>query len=118
MWQKHQCRLCGDIISDHRQRRVLHSEGANRARIVLIELLAVHISTTELQQLLSPINTSTPGLSQSYICRRPCFASLDKVASAKAKVVKANQELDAAEQEIFSRLERLNYQLLEKLSLM
>ena len=57
MWQQHQCRLCGDIISDHRQRRVLHSEVANHARIVLLELLAVHIpdkSTTELQQLLLP----------------------------------------------------------------
>lgn len=110
MWQKYQCRLCGDIIADHRQRRVLHSEANHRVHLVLVELLAVRVpskSSAELQELLSPVDHSTPGLNHSYICKRPCFASLEKVLKTKEKITELNVELDAAEKEVFSRLEGL-----------
>ena len=81
MWQKYQCRLCGDIIQDHRQRRVLHNEGNDHARLVLLELLSARFpnkSTGELQQHLSPADPSNPGLNQSYICKHLCFSCLEK----------------------------------------
>ena len=107
-WQKYQCRLCGDIIQDHRQRRVLHSEANDHARVVLLELLSARFpdkSAVELQQHLSPADPSTPGLNQSYICKRLCFSSLEKVVKAKEKMKQLNDEVHAAENEVFKRLE-------------
>ena len=107
-WQKYQCRLCGDIIQDHRQRRVLHSEANDHARVVLLELLSARFpnkSAVELQQHLSPADPSTPGLNQSYICKCLCFSSLEKVVKAKEKMKQLNDEVHAAENEVFKRLE-------------
>ena len=66
---------------------------------MLLELLALRVpnkSSTELQQLLLPADPSTPGLNQSYICKRPCFASLEKVLKTKEKITQLNDERDAA----------------------
>ena len=85
-WQKYQCRLWGDIIKDHRQRRVLHSQANDHVRLVFLELLSARLpnkSATELQEYLSPADPSTPGLNQSYICKYPCFSCYPARACAK-----------------------------------
>ena len=103
-WWKYQCRLCGDIIQDHWQRWVLHSEGNDHARLVVLELLFARFpnkSVAELQQHLSPADPSTPGLNQSYICKQLCFSSLE----IKEKIKQLNDKVHATENEVFRWLE-------------
>ena len=107
MWTQYQCRLCGGIIHDHRQRRILQSEANNRTRLVLQELLASRVPDRIAIELLLPVDPSTPGLSHSYICKQPCFASLEKLLKTKEKVAQLTDEIKATEKAILRQLEGL-----------
>ena len=60
----------------------------------------------EVDQLLLPADkfSSTPGLRESYICRRPCHAALEKIAKMNDKMSQLKREILAAESELQEKL--------------
>ena len=112
-WTEFQCRVCGVVIQDHRERRLLHSVANSSALHELKRILVRKVpsccsetSAAEVDQLLLPANkfSSTPGLRESYICRRPCHASLEKISKMNEKMSQLQREILAAESELQEKL--------------
>ena len=82
MWSKFQCRCCGAIVTNAKERRTLDNALNSQAAALFVHCLSQYYNKleSEVRPLLSPVDPSVKGLDHSYMymCNRPCFAALKK----------------------------------------
>ena len=104
--EKYRCRCCGRIIADSRERRLLHSDANTEARELLTELLATAYSGRKSQEE-ALVLLGAESKTASYICRSPCFASLQRVLRARERLKQLQQDLHKEESNITDQLKQL-----------
>ena len=71
---------------------------------LLSEFLLCRNATESATQLLLLADSGVKGLAHSYICKKPCFATLDKLLTLKQKMAQLNQEMKGLEDQVDSSL--------------
>ena len=92
------CCVCGTHLSDHWQRRKLHSDATRHVLPMLAHTLSVHVARTAGAGTVSEDPILQLLLHESsYICKTPCFSSLEKL-------MKLRQETRNVEELVLSKL--------------
>ena len=107
-WEKWQCRGCGSIITNPKERQTLDSD-INPAvyQLVLSCLKSYYGSTLEenaVKSMLLPCNPSVKGKDRSYLCRKVCFASMEKVINNERKISELTAEINKIKSDFLHKI--------------
>ena len=84
------CTICGSNLPSCKERRVLYSRESCHVVSTAVELLhecVPHVSVTNLERSLLKSTTT------SYICKRPCFTSLERIQRLEREAVELRNSL-------------------------
>ena len=106
-WKKWQCRGCGIIISNPKERRTLDPDKNPKVYQLVVEYLRNYcqIQEPDAMALLELVDVAVKGLDRSYICKKTCFTSLNKVVNYEQKIAELNAELKQIKQAFLSKIE-------------
>ena len=81
-----QCCACGKLLGNCRERRKRFSEATRHVAPKFIKVLSAHLVSPEerVSQLLA---------ADSFICKKPCFSSLDSLVTLEKKIHEVNEEI-------------------------
>ena len=109
VWEKWQCRGCGTVITNSKERRTLDPD-INPAifKLVVGYLTSLYrIQEYDAKAMLLPQDPYVKGLDRSYICRKGCFSSLEKVVNNERKIAELTSEVRQIKRDFLSKVERL-----------
>lgn len=102
-WEKWQCRGCGVVISNSKERRKLDHAINQAGRRMSTDL--------QWMQTWRQANALTTRFvserSRSYLCRKSCFASLDKIINHEKNIAELTVEVKQIRQDFLKNVERL-----------
>ena len=62
----------------------------------------------DVKQMLLPRDLSVKGVDRSYLCRKSCFASLDKIINHEKNIAELTAEVKQIRQDFLKNVERLS----------
>ena len=104
-WEKWQCRGCGVVISNSKERRMLDPAINQAGRRMSTDL---QCGRRDVKQMLLPRDLSVKGVDRSYLCRKSCFASLDKIINHEKNIAELTAEVKQIRQDFLKNVERLS----------
>ena len=108
-WKKWQCRGCGAIVSNSKERRTLDESQHPAVYGEVVDLLSgyYNVQPSDVKTMIQPVDVLEKGLERSYLCRKTCFTALEKISNHKKKIRELTADMERIKRTFLEHVKQL-----------